>query len=62
MNDRIFKNLDSIYAAISTNSQITFQYMRWNPQRKFDLLRSGKEFAASPYAVSMNDDNYYLIA
>lgn len=62
MNDRIFKNLDSIYAAISTNSQITFQYMRWNPQRKFDILRSGKEFAASPYAVSMNDDNYYLIA
>lgn len=62
MNDRIFKNLDSIYAAISTNSQITFQYMRWNPQRKFDILRSGKEFAASPYAVSMSDDNYYLIA
>ena len=62
MNDRIFKNLDSIYTAISTNSQITFQYMRWNPQRKFDLLRSGKEFAASPYAVSMNDDNYYLLA
>ena len=23
MNDRIFKNLDSIYAAISTNSQIS---------------------------------------
>ncbi|MBQ8327774.1 MAG: WYL domain-containing protein [Lachnospiraceae bacterium] len=62
MNDRIFKNLDSIYAAISTNSQITFQYMRWNTQRKLDILRSGKEFAASPYAVSMNDDNYYLIA
>ena len=62
MNDRIFKNLDTIYAAISTNSQITFQYMRWNPQRTFDILRSGKEFAASPYAVSMNDDNYYLIA
>ena len=62
MNDRIFKNLDSIYSAISTNSQITFQYMRWNPQRKFDLMRSGKEFAASPYAVSMSEDNYYLVA
>lgn len=62
MNDRIFKNLDTIYAAISTNSQITFQYTRWNPQRTFDILRSGKEFAASPYAVSMSDDNYYLIA
>ena len=62
MNDRIFKNLDSIYAAISMNSQITFQYVRWNPERKLDLLRSGKEFAASPYAVSLSDDNYYLVA
>lgn len=62
MNDRIFKNLDSLYSAISNNSQITFQYMRWNPERKFDLMRSGKEFAASPYAISMNEDNYYLIA
>lgn len=62
MNDRIFKNLDSIYAAISMNSQITFQYVRWNPERKMDFLRSGKEFAASPYAVSLSDDNYYLVA
>lgn len=62
MNDRIFKNLDSLYAAIANNSQVTFQYTRWNVQRKFDLLRSGKDFIASPYAISMNDDNYYLIA
>lgn len=62
MNDRIFKNLDSLYAAIANNSKITFQYARWNIQRKFDLMRNGKEFAASPYAISMNDDNYYLIA
>lgn len=62
MNDRIFKNLDTIYSAISTNSQITFQYMRWNPQRKYDLMRSGKEFVTSPYAVSMSEDNYYLVA
>ena len=24
-------------------------------------MRNGKEFAASPYAISMNDDNYYLV-
>lgn len=62
MNDRIFKNLDCLYSAIASNSKITFQYMRWNPERKYDLMRSGKEFAASPYAIAMNEDNYYLVA
>lgn len=62
MNDKIFKNLDLLYEAISTNSRITFKYMRWNPEKKLDFLRSGKLFEASPYAVSLNEDNYYLVA
>ena len=61
-NDKVLKNLDTIYLALSTNSQITFQYMRWNPQKKLEFLREGKLFAASPFAVSLNDDNYYLIS
>lgn len=62
MNDKVLKNLDIIYTALSNNSQITFQYMRWNAQKKLEFLREGKLFAASPFAVSLNDDNYYLIA
>ena len=62
MNDKVFKNLDLLYAAISSNSQITFQYMRWNTMRKLEPLRSGKLFSASPCAVSLSDDNYYLVA
>ena len=62
MNDKVFKNLDLLYTAISSNSQITFQYMRWNTERKLEPLKRGQSFSASPYAVSLNDDNYYLIA
>lgn len=62
MNDKVLKNLDTIYSALSTNSQITFQYMRWTPQKKLDFLRGGKPLCVSPFAVSLNDDNYYLIA
>ena len=62
MNDKVLKNLDIIYSAFSTNSQITFQYMRWTPQKKLDFLRGGKPLCVSPFAVSLNDDNYYLIA
>lgn len=62
MNDKVLKNLDTIYLALSTNSQITFQYMRWNPQKKLEFLKGGKPLCVSPFAVSLNDDNYYLVA
>lgn len=62
MNDKVFKNLDLLYSAISSNRQITFQYMRWNTQRKLEPLRNSKSYSVSPFAVSLNDDNYYLIA
>lgn len=61
MNDKVFKNLDTIYAAIAANSQINFQYLHWNPQRKL-VSKAGKIYMVSPYAVSLTDDNYYLIA
>lgn len=61
MNDKVFKNLDTIYAAIATNKQIDFQYLHWNPQRKL-VSKEGKVYFVSPYAVSLTDDNYYLIA
>jgi len=61
MNDIVLKNLDSIYAAIATNKQITFQYLQWNTQRKL-VLKSDKLYVSSPFAVSLTDDNYYLIA
>lgn len=62
MNDKVFKNLDLLYSAISCNSQITFQYMKWNTQRKLEPQRNGQLYSASPCAVSLSDDNYYLIA
>lgn len=61
MNDKVFKNLDTIYAAIAANKQINFQYLHWNPQRKL-ISKAGKIYIVSPYAVSLTDDNYYLIA
>lgn len=61
MNDKVFKNLDNIYAAIAANSQINFQYLHWNPQRQL-VSKAGKIYLVSPYAVSLTDDNYYLIA
>lgn len=61
MNDSVFKNLDHIYAAIESNRQITFRYLKWDTKKRL-VPRSEKTYIASPYAVSLTDDNYYLIA
>ena len=61
MNDKVLRNLDYIYSSIADNKQITFQYMQWNTKRKL-VIKSEKLYAVSPYAVSLSDDNYYLIA
>ncbi len=62
MNDKVLKNLDTIYAAISSNSKINFEYVKWTPERKLVPMRKGQIYSASPFAVTLNDDNYYLIA
>lgn len=62
MNDKVFSNLDFIYKAIQSNSQITFQYMKWTTKKTLENMKSGRLFCVSPFAISLNDDNYYLIA
>ncbi len=61
MNDKVLRNLDYIYSAITDNKQIAFQYLQWNTKRKL-VIKSEKLYAVSPYAISLSDDNYYLIA
>lgn len=60
MNDRMFDNLDRIYKAIDNNRQISFQYMRYNADKK--LVVTDKKYIVSPCAVSLSAENYYLIA
>lgn len=61
MDDVILKNLDVIYAAITNNSKISFQYRKWNNKRQLENDGRGRR-QVSPYAVALNDGNYYLIA
>ena len=58
MRDIVFKNLDVIYHAISNNSQIEFDYIK----ESFKQEQQSHKEHISPCAVSLNDENYYLIA
>ncbi|MCI8490491.1 MAG: WYL domain-containing protein [Lachnospiraceae bacterium] len=62
MNESIYYNVDLIHAAINSNVQITFQYFQWNVNKEMVLKKDGAFYAASPWALSWDDENYYLIA
>ena len=62
MNESIYYNVDRIHTAIAENSQITFQYFQWNVEKEMELRHGGALYEVSPWALSWNDENYYLIA
>ncbi|MGN0711913.1 MAG: helix-turn-helix transcriptional regulator [Anaerovoracaceae bacterium] len=62
MNESIYYNVDMIHSAISSNSQITFQYFKWNEKGETVLKKEGALYEVSPWALSWDDENYYLIA
>jgi predicted DNA-binding transcriptional regulator YafY len=62
MDDKVFQNLDIIYSAISNNKAISFKYVKWDKNKKYVYLRDGADYIVSPFAVTLSDDNYYLIA
>lgn len=60
MNESIYYNLDAIQEAIVSGKKITFQYFDWDIQHK-QKFRPGP-YKASPYALCVDSENYYLLA
>ena len=62
INESIYYNVDAIHTAIAENSQITFQYFQWNVKKEMELRKGGALYRVSPWALSCDDENYYMIA
>ncbi len=68
MNESIYYNIDSVHEAITAGCKITFQYYEWSIDfTKNDPVvrrarRAGQVYEVSPWALSWDDENYYLIA
>ena len=61
MNESIYYLVDDIHRAIGQNRQISFDYMRWNINKQMEK-RKDKAYVVSPWALTWDDENYYLIA
>ena len=61
MNESIYYYVDDVHRAIVENRQISFEYMRWNEEKKMVRRRDGC-YVVSPWALTWDDENYYLIA
>ena len=61
MNESIYYNVDEIHNAISENKKIRFQYYRWNLKKEMELRHDGAYYHISPWGLSWDDENYYLV-
>lgn len=61
MNESIYYTVDAIHAAISENKKIRFQYYQWNVKKEMELRREGAYYCVSPWGLSWDDENYYLV-
>ncbi len=62
MNESIYYIVDFIHDAIIRNSQISFEYFDWNEKKEKVLRHGGKRYVVSPWALTWDDENYYMIA
>ena len=61
MNESIYYFVDDVHRAIAENRKISFEYMKWNEQKKL-VPRREEPYVVSPWALTWADENYYLIA
>lgn len=62
MNESIYYNVDDIHRAIADNKKITFKYYKWDINKNLVERHGGFIFKVSPWALTWDDENYYLVA
>jgi len=62
MNESIYYSVDDIHTAINQNKKITFQYFKWTIKKELVPMHYGDYFTVSPWALTWDDENYYLVA
>ena len=62
MNESIYYNVDALHAAISAGTKIRFRYFDLDVSKVRRFRRDGAFYVVSPYALTWDSENYYLVA
>lgn len=61
-NKNVLASVDGIHSALSQNKQIQFQYTEWTAKKELSFKKNGEYYVVSPWALTWDDENYYLVA
>ena len=61
-NETIYYNVDQIHAAMLSDRRIRFQYTEWSTSKRLVVKRGGEFYEVSPWMLTWDDENYYMIA
>ena len=61
-NEKVYYNVDDLHNAMNNDLQIEFQYGEWDTAKRLVVKHDGKKYRVSPWALTWDDENYYLIA
>ena len=61
VNEAALLSVDLIHEAMSENRQIRFLYCEWNVKKELVPRRNGMIYEISPWALTWDDENYYLV-
>ncbi len=62
MNESIYYNVDEIHNGIAHNKKIRFRYFEYTIAKERSFRKNGDFYEVSPYALTWDDENYYLVA
>lgn len=60
-NESIYDNIDTIHRAMAEQNQIEFGYASWTIDKELKLRRGGRKYCISPWALTISDENYYMV-
>ncbi len=61
MNESIYYAVDALHEAMHRNVAVTFTYFDRDKRKQRRYHRDGRSYTVSPWALTWNDENYYLI-
>ena len=62
MNESIYYNVDAVHAGISEDKKIRYRYFEYTVAKERRYRRGGAYYIVSPYALTWDNENYYMVA